>query len=137
MDRFLSIEEAAKNLNLCVTRARCLLDPPDKIEQSAHGPARYYYSPRRVDAVSQKRIGEKSLKEANKGKRPCYLCRKKCHPHEMTSGICAECHAAKIVRNFACHGDCLFHAPEAERVKILSNAIANLQSQMAGNSNRI
>jgi hypothetical protein len=132
---YLSIEEAAKELNLCVTRTRCLLDPPDIIEHaSQHGPPKYFYSPSRVAEVAEKRKGDKCIRELNKGKRPCYLCRKKCHPSEMTSGICADCHAAKIVRNFACHGDCLFHQPEIARVKILWHAIKNLRDQMVSSS---
>lgn len=130
-DNMLTIEEAANVLGVCVTRARALVDQPDHIAHAGNAPARYFYCRKRVEAIAQQRKCEKCLKDSNKGKRPCYLCRTKCFPADMTSGMCASCHAAKIVRNFACKGDCLFHSPEERRVQILCQAVQQLRDQLS------
>ena len=125
------ISVAAQILGLGETRARALLDPPDKITYLVNGKARFFYCRQRVEDIARQRECEKCKLAADKGKRPCYLCRTKCQPCELTSGMCADCRAMKLMRNFVCHGDCLLHKPDGQRVKVLCSALKKIISQLS------
>jgi hypothetical protein len=49
----------------------------------------------------------------------------------LTSGMCADCQAMKLMRNFACHGDCLAHKPDGKRVKCLCSALKKYIAQLS------
>lgn len=129
--QYVEISGAAKILGLGETRARSLLFPPDQITYTVNGKERFLYCCKRVENVARMRECEKCQRSANKGKRPCYLCRVKCTPADLTSGICADCRAMKIMRNFVCHGDCLFNKPDESRIDILFSALDRLKNQIS------
>jgi hypothetical protein len=138
MGKLIDITMAAELLGLGATRARAILDPPERCTATANGKPRFLYDYDRVEAVSNRRKGEKSQREENRGKRPCYLCRRKYTPHDLTSGICEDCRAIKIMRNFICHGDCLMNQPDDHRIIVLAVALERLKSQLfSGNSKTI
>ena len=128
---FIDISVGAQILGLGETRARALLDPPDKITYLINGKARFFYCRQRVEDVARRRECEKCQRSVDKGKRPCYLCREKCLPCDLTSGMCADCRAMKMMRNFVCHGDCLLHQPDEKRVTVLCSALRKLQKQLS------
>lgn len=132
----IDITTAAEILQLGETRARALLEPPEKCTNTINGRPRFLYCRQRVELIANQRKCEKCQRAQNRGKRPCYICRTKCNTCELTSGMCENCRAFKIMRNFICHGDCLFHKPDQERLEILRNALSKLQTQLsAGNAN--
>ena len=138
MGKLIDITMAAELLSLGETRARAILDPPERCTATANGKPRFLYDCARVEAICNRRKGEKCHREENRGKRPCYLCRRKYTPHDLTSGICEDCRAIKIMRNFICHGDCLMNQPDTHRVNVLAVALEKLKSQLSsGNSKAI
>jgi hypothetical protein len=131
MGNFIDITMAAEILGLGETRARVVLYPPERCTSTINGKPRFLYDSDRVESICNKRRCEKCQRQENKGKRPCYLCNRKFDPHELTSGICEDCRAMKIMKNFICHGDCLMHKPDKKRVKILLVTLRKLKSQMS------
>lgn len=124
-----TISGAAQILNLGETRARAILDPPDEISYTLNFKPKFLYSKERVEEIARQRNCEKFRRSENKGKRPCYLCRNKYLPSELTSGMCPDCRAMKMMRNFVCHGDCLLHKPDCKRVKCLCSALKKMIAQ--------
>ena len=124
---FVDIIEAAEILGLHRTQAIAVLGKHDLVAISPNNRAKHLYLRCRVEELRRQRECEQCKKENQKGKRSCYHCRNRFSACELTSGICAECQARKLVKNFACHGDCCKFPFDCERVNILSMIVAEYQ----------
>lgn len=124
-----TIEEAAEILGLKRSQTRAVLGEPYTVWQTAAGRIQYVYQRDQVEYIKSRRdeIIEKRIKQ--RGYRSCYYCKLKFSRKELCDGLCADCQARKIVRNFACHGDCFRHELDAQRLRILSSAINRLKSE--------
>lgn len=125
----ITIEEAAEFLGLKRSQARAILGEPDTVWQTAAGRIQYVYDKRRVEDIKTRRDKILATRIAQRGMRSCYYCHLKFNRHELCDGLCVKCHARKIVRNFACHGDCFRHELDVQRLRILSDAINRLESE--------
>lgn len=105
------------------TYAKKFLGEPDLIEKGKTA-ERFLYFPETVEKAKKELEAHKQKCKNEKGKRTCYLCRKKFEKSELTSGMCLTCKATNIVANFTCKGDCLCKQPEYKRYCALREAIA-------------
>lgn len=127
MNDFVDISGAAEMLGLHRTQAICVLGKSDETIITPKGRIKNLYRICRVRETIRQRECEKCERESIKGTRACYHCRNRVSACDLTSGICATCQARKLVKNFACHGDCCKFPYDCERVNILSRVIAEFQ----------
>lgn len=123
---YVTVEEACEILQLHRSQTRVLLGAPDRVWQSAVGQIQYVFDVERVYQIKRAREERRKLKEAELNQKECYFCHCKCKKEEMRGGICFDCQARKIVRNFACNGDCGKNCFNIARLKMLAKAIAEL-----------
>lgn len=123
----ISIHEAAEILGLHRTQAVAELGKPDKIVHSKNNKEKYLYFRCRAEEIRRQRECKKCQQQNAKGSRSCYHCRNRFSPCQLTNGICTECQARKLVKNFACHGDVCKFPFDCERVNILSMIVAEYQ----------
>ena len=130
--KLVTIEEAAEILGLKRSQARAVLGEPYTAWQTAAGRIQYVYQRNQVEYIKARReeIIRKRIKQ--RGMRSCYHCRQKFERKDLCDGLCANCQARKIVRNFACHGDYYRHELDVQRLRILSETAATLLE--AGNA---
>lgn len=127
-----TIEEAADILGLKRSQARAILGEPYSVWQTAAGRTQYVYEKSRVEYIKARREEIIRKRIELRGMRSCYHCRQKFERKDLCDGLCANCQARKIVRNFACHGDYYRHELDVQRLRILSEAAATLLE--AGNA---
>ena len=122
-----TVDEAAAILGLKRSQTRAILGEPYNSWLTASGRTQYVYLKEVVERVRQKRAERIAEKQCHKGYRSCYYCRKKFAKKELCDGLCQDCQARKIARNFACHGDCFRHELDMQRLLILKNAVSQLE----------
>lgn len=127
---FYSIRTAARKMGLKSPEyARKILGSPDATEKRNER-ERFLYSPEHV-ARSKITLDEQRRKrQAERGKRCCYQCRKKFFPDELRSGICTACLAWKTVVNYSCGGDCTRRRPDRAKIEKLKAAIVRLEGKL-------
>lgn len=132
-EKYVTAAEACQILNLKSTRGRQLLGEPDDVRfQHNKGRCSYLYRLSKVLEVKKQYEQSKCLRCDNLGKRCCYHCRQRFKPEELTSGICPSCQAAKILKNFACYGDCAVCPVSCERLQILKRELSALIAKSVG-----
>jgi hypothetical protein len=124
---FIDIAEASAILGLHRTQAIAVLGKHDVTVITDKSRTKHLYLRCRVEELRRQRECEKCRKESVKGKRSCYHCHNRYSACELTSGLCSECQARKLVKNFAHHGDCCRFPYDCERVNILSMIVAEYQ----------
>lgn len=127
-----TVEEAAEILGLHRSHARAILGEPYTVWQTAAGRMQYVYERKEVEHIKCKRDEIFQKRKAEKGMRSCYYCHCKFQKQQLCDGLCPCCHARKIARNFACHGDCFRYELDVQRLRILKNEIIQLE-ESAGN----
>lgn len=129
-ETFVTVAEAGEILGVGDTKTRRLLGEPDDVRfQHNKGRCSYLYRLSRVLEVKKQYEQCKCLRCENLGKRCCYHCRQRFKPEELTSGICPSCQAAKILKNFACCGNCAVCPVSCERLQILQKQLTALIQQ--------
>ncbi|MBS1369810.1 MAG: hypothetical protein HPZ91_07640 [Lentisphaeria bacterium] len=128
----IDVKEAAEILGLGGTQTRAVLGEPDEIDIISTGQAKHLFFRCRVEETRRRRECEQCRKSGDKGKRSCYHCRNRYPECELTSGLCAKCQAAKLVKNFACHGNCCKCPVDCSRLRILAGALAKFQLEAVG-----
>lgn len=128
-DGLYTIKEAATILNLGYLQTRIYLGDPQAIGTTAKGRKCLLYSMRRIEEISERRKVVLAEKELNKGKHKCYHCGKRVLQSDLTSGICSECQALKLVKNFACHGDYINGKLDKHRLVCVYNALKSLMQK--------
>lgn len=103
--------------------AKKFLGEPDLIGKGKTS-ERYLYFPETIEKAKKNLDEHRKKHKEEKGKRSCYLCRKKFEKSELASGMCLICKAENIVANFSCRNNCLCNAPEYKRFCALREAIA-------------
>lgn len=133
---FYSVNSATSELGLHSPEyCRSLLGAPDCVVKCKTG-VRYLYSAEKVRKAKTDLANNRQKRIEDKGKRRCYQCKERFPRADLTSGICAECRARKIVLNFACHGDCLLHCPDPSRVCLLKKAIVDYDEKIKKQGSR-
>lgn len=127
----ITVDEAAVILGLKRSQARAILGEPHTVWRSAAGRSQYVYLKTEVELIKRKRESIIQKRIAQRGFRSCYYCHQKFEKNQLCDGLCADCQAKKIVRNFACYGDCFRHELDVQRLRILSNAINRLETENA------
>lgn len=134
---FFTISHAAETIGIkSIEYCRKLLGTPDCIQKCRTG-KRFLYSTEKVKTAKENIAIKRNRKSMDRGKRSCYQCRNKFIQTELSSGICPGCRAKKIVLNFACHGDCLLHCPDPERICILRKAIDDYEQKIKKTESQI
>ena len=131
MGDMLTIKEAAEVLNLGYLQTRIYLGDPDDYTVTANGKQQYLYTLDHVRDVKDKVMTRRAEKLRNKGKRKCYYCGAVADKEYLTSGICVECQAYKIVKNFVCHGDYTNGKIDTDRLESIASALHSLQANIA------
>lgn len=132
MTELVDVAQAASILGLRGTQARAILGEPDDVDIIPSGQTKYLFRRCRVEELRRRRECERCKRQQDKGKRSCYHCRNRFPECELTSGLCASCQAVKLVKNFACHGNCCNCEVDCSRIRILAGALAKFQLEMAG-----
>jgi hypothetical protein len=125
-DGLYTIKEAAAILNLGYLQTRIYLGDPQSIGTTPKGRKCLLYSIDRINEIQDRRKVVLAERELNKGKVKCYHCGKRVPHYDLTSGVCSECQAIKLVKNFACHGDYINGKLDRHRLICLYNAIKSL-----------
>lgn len=128
-ENYVTVEEASEILGLQKSQTRALLGEPDRVWESAAGRIQYIFHRARVLSIKQKREDRRIKRQIEAGLRSCYFCKTKYHKEELCGGLCPHCQARKFIKNFACHGDCYRRCFDAERLKVLETAIAELNKE--------
>ena len=131
MGNMLTIKEVAEVLNLGYLQTRIYLGDPDDYTVTANGKQKYLYTLDHVSDVKDKVMTRRAEKLRNKGKRKCYYCGAVSDKERLTSGICVECQAHKLVKNFVCHGDYTTGKIDTDRLESIASALHNLQTNIA------
>lgn len=126
---YVTTEEAAEIFGLKRSQARAILGEPDSSWLCATGQVQYIYLRSRVLDIKSRREEQLRKRRMELGQRSCYYCRKRFVKSDLCDGLCAECQAKKLVKNFACHGDCFRHELDIQRVRLLMNACDVIISQ--------
>ena len=125
-ENFVTTEEAAEILGLHRSQARALLGEPDRVWESAAGRIQYIFDRQRVLSIKSKREERRIKRQIEQGLRSCYFCREKFHKEELFGGLCPKCQARKLIKNFACHGDCCKNCCDTKRLELLASAIEQI-----------
>lgn len=125
---FVTIEEACEILGLQRSQTRALLGEPDRVWESAAGRIQYIFKKEKIYAIKQKRKERQRKREAEHGLRACYFCREKHLKEKLTGGICVECQAKKLVKNFICQGD-YRNRFDLSRLQLLTNVIDQIKQE--------
>lgn len=125
-ENFVTTEEAAEILGLQRSQARALLGEPDRVWESAAGRIQYIFDRQRVLSIKSKREERKMKRQAEQNLRSCYFCREKYQKEDLFGGLCPKCQARKLIKNFACRGDCCKNCCDTKRLQLLSNAIEQI-----------
>ncbi|MBQ9787024.1 MAG: hypothetical protein IJW33_02510 [Lentisphaeria bacterium] len=132
---FVTTEEAAEILGLRRSQARAVLGEPDHSWYSAAGRIQFVFRLDRVLDIKARREEHFRKRAAQLGFRSCLHCNSKFSPKELCDGLCTDCQARKLVRNFACRrGDFFRKELDAQRLRALSEAVrhfAELDSKNA------
>ena len=128
-ENFVTTEEAAEILGLQRSQARALLGEPDRVWESAAGRIQYIFDRQRVMSIKDKREQRKIKRQTEQGLRSCYFCRENFHKEELFGGLCPSCQARKLIKNFACHGDCCRNCCDNSRLQLLSDAIKQISTE--------
>ena len=126
---YVDVQTASEILGIKRTQTLAELGEPDDKFVTPSGRTKYLYLRCKVQQIKRLRECEKCLRQNKKHKRSCYHCRNYFAPQELTSGICADCQAKKLVKNFTHHGDCCKNPFDCERLKTLSRVLAEFQLQ--------
>ena len=122
-ENFVTTEEAAEILGLHRSQARALLGEPDRVWESAAGRIQYIFERQRVLSIKNKREERKIKRQIEQGLRSCYFCREKYHKEDLFGGLCLKCQARKLIKNFACRGDCCKNYCDTKRLQLLANVM--------------
>ena len=125
-ENFVTTEEAAEILGLHRSQARALLGEPDRVWESAAGRIQYIFDRQRVLSIKSKREERKIKRQTEQGLRACYFCREKYHKEDLLGGLCPKCQARKLIKNFACRGDCCKNCCDTKRLQLLASAIEQI-----------
>lgn len=121
----LTIEEVAEILGVKRSQARALVGEPDKAWTTAAGRTQYVYDAKRVLYIKARRAEIKKKRAEQKGYRSCYYCHDKFIKKDLCDGLCVNCSAQKVVKNFVYRGDWFSPTMDMKRLLVLANAVKN------------
>ena len=131
---FYSVRNAAELIGLkSISYTRRRLGAPDAVEKQKSG-VRFLYTLRHIEKLKFTLKRERKERESERGKIACYHCRRRCDKCALKSGICPDCQAKKLVKNFACHGDCTKCAPDCHLLRVLDRALHEYGRTVVGES---
>ena len=128
-----TIEEAAAILGLKRSQARAVLGEPYNSWFTAAGRTQYVYLRSLVENIKTRRENIIKKRIEQRGYRSCYHCHEKFTKSQLCDGLCNGCYARKVVKNYACHGDCYRHELDVQRLEMLKQAIKDIETGHAKN----